>query len=238
MSTSKETKLNESNLLEKILKEENDFSKEILLSLFEPPKMSPLKSIEQQEIEINKHIEDYLAFKKKDTEEGVNLFINECRENERAHLKEIFTKIESIVKKLEGAEGEVNSVTVEDCEFLNEIANRKLTNQNYQESSCMFRLIIQINCFFDPGWVGWALSEQKLTHLEIVENIYNMALEFFPTNYYIILFATDFYASYNQKTKAIEILKKAKEQLITDGMQSSKSFELIEESLNTLQKTY
>lgn len=174
-----------------------------------------------------------LEARKKDVEQGIQFFIKECTLNEQPTLKAIFLKTQSILNQI-AKEGEVVPITNKDCDFLNTIANRKVANGNYEEASSMFRLIIQLNCFFSPAWVNWATAEEQLSHLEITFNIYNMALEFFPYNYYIILFAAEFYASYNQKEKALQLLKRSQEKLLADGMQSSKSFEAISNLLNQL----
>ena len=104
-------------LIEKAIQEEESFSKEILLSLFEPPRESPLKSIEQQERETAETIKTILEAKNKDIEDGVRLFIKECQENERPTLEKIFNKMTSALNQITG-DGEVSSISEEDCEFL------------------------------------------------------------------------------------------------------------------------
>lgn len=221
-------------LIKQSIEDERKFMKDTILGVMDPPKLSPMKSLEQQQIENNTKAEQLMGILRQNIEEGVQFFMSENAENEKFRLGNIFEKIGSQLNEIVG-EGEVNYLTTEDCNFLEEIARRKLINREYEAASCMFRLIVTLNFTFSGAWVGWAVSEQELDHLEAVEMIYQLAGETLPYDYYITLFAADFYAGFNQKDKAIAILTKSKEQLLADGMQSSKSFESIKQLLDELQ---
>ncbi len=219
--------------IEDTLSEETEFAKEYLRGLFDPPKTSPLKSIQQQLDEQDNQIDELMVFAHRDTEKAVELFLNECLPEERLKVEEIFFKAVSRLGEITG-KFDAHSITLEECECLEEIAKRKLIGHDYYNGSHMYRFIIQLNGFFSEAWVGWALCEQELGNWEAVDLIYQMALEFMPYDYYIILFAADFYISINRKEKAIAILEKGKQQLITDHLENSQSFKEIQESLKSV----
>ncbi len=234
MATVKEITADEYEIIKGFYQKQDSFFRDYLRETLGPPKLSPLKSIEGQEREQEQLIEKCLKFRQDDIGRGLQLFIDACKNEESTIFNDILARAQ--LQSLALVEGkEITTFLIgSDFEWLDKIVERKFQSHNYEESSCMFRFMIQMNSFFVPAWVGWADSEKNLGHLEIVESIYDIAMESFPYNFYLVLFAADFYISYNQKNKAGLVLNKAKEKLIEEGMQSSKSFQAITKLLGKL----
>ena len=219
-------------IIEDFKNKNHSFFREQFNDILGPFKESPLKSFEQQERERNELVGKFTNFFESDLMRGLQLFLDSSTQEENLRLKDmikLFSNQSFVI--LEG-KGLKELCKEEDLDFLDTIANREFTNQRYEESSCMYRFIVRINFFYFPAWVGWADSEKKLCHFEIVETIYDMAMEFFPDNAYLVLFASDFYVYYNQKDKAISLLNKAKIKLINEGMVNTNSFQAIQNRLN------
>jgi hypothetical protein len=234
MSALNEISFEDYKLVEGVIEKQDSFFKEQLIALSEPLKLSPLKSVEQQEKERLEFAEKIINFRKDDLKKGFDLFLEASQGEQASIFQEILMKAKSLsLAILEGKEA-TYYLTEQDFEWLDKIAEHQFSNHKYEEASCMFRFIIHLNCFFAPAWVGWANSEKNLSHLEVVEQIYDMAMEFFPDHFYLVLFASEFYVYYDKKDKAISILSSAKKKLIDLGMESSKSFQAIQNSLSNL----
>jgi hypothetical protein len=202
--------------------------------IYGPFKPTPLKSLEQQESERNQLYQKFINLSETDIKRGLQLFFDNITEEENQKLKNFFNNYihqNLVIFEVKNVKDSFNEL---DYELLENITNRQFANHKYEESSCMFRFIIQTNFIYFPAWVGWADSEKSLGRHEIVAAIYEMAMAFFPNNPYLVLFAADFYISNNQKDIAISLLNDTKSMLITEKMQDSNSFKEIQNFLNKL----
>lgn len=220
-------------LINEHLKEEQQLLNRTLLEIFEPPPPTALKSSAMLTSEQNAKVNDFMNFLQEDTKLALDFYRVECSPKNQQHLGDILGKIVSVVNTYAGIEG-FNPITEEDCEFLEEMAKARLIREIYNEASCMYRFIVKINPLFSEAWVGWAVCEEEQRHMEVVDYIYQIATELLPFDYYLCLFAADFYISTDRKEKAKALLEKAKEQLEANHMESSKTYEKIQFSLNSL----
>jgi len=223
--------------IEKSINEDQVFMQKFLKKILKDnPQLSSPESSELILKEQDEKIETLLLLAKKDSRQAVEFYISACPEEQNYKLVAIFSKIASILDARAGVGvDKINPITTEDCEFLEELAKQKLIENEYECASCMYRFLVQINQFYSGGWVGWAICEHQQQHIEVVKNIYQIALALLPYDYYICLFAADFYIGINNKAKAKEILKKAKNQLLKDKMEKSKTFTEVNFSLNAIQ---
>lgn len=219
------------SLLQQHSDKERDFIYETILGILEPGKPSPLKSIEALELQRKTQAEEMMKLITEHLEYSHKSFVHACTPLEKEHFKNIYLKIKSQIDKFVGADSTDESVSHEDCEFLEGIAKRQLVNHHYKAASSMFQFIVILNPFFSGAWVGWAISEYEKKHFDIVDQIYQMAGELLPYDGFLALFASDFYILRHQNDKATAFLERTKEQLIAEGMQDSVSFKEIEKTL-------
>lgn len=180
-----------------------------------PVPSTPIKSSEQLIEEWKQNLEENLKAFKKDIIKGFGLFKEKTPETDLPHLGGIVGKILSITAAAAGvSEQSPEPITFEDYEFLEGIAKKELSAGNNLDASCMFRFIIQLEPLYSPAWVGWAVCEQEEGQLDVVEQIYEMALHLFPEDPMIGLYSAEFYLNNNKVSKAKEILKQTKMNLV------------------------
>lgn len=201
----------------------------LLAPNLKPP--TPFKSIEEQEKEGRLQAAHLADLAEIDIQGSMNLFLDKAEDKDK--VLQIFLKMFSTFASLKNL-GKAYPITNEDLEVLEEIAKKELVNKNIEEAEAMYRLIIQLDPTFSGAWVGYALCEQELGNLDVAEAIYELALSLMPQDYFILLFAADFYVIINQKEKAKTILENAKTELIESNSQDSYSYKEIEHSLESL----
>lgn len=226
------SKLIKNESLKNEFEEEQKFQEDTILELLGPIAPSPLKSAETQDKEKKQQTKEIMDLMSQDLTMAVSLFNNKSLPQEKKDFKKILNKLVSLAEK-----NEAKPISTEDCEFLEEIAKRKLLKQEFLDAGRMFRFIIQLDIGYSGAWVGWALSEQEQQHWDIADQIYNLAINMLPGDIYIALFAADFYIYVNQQQRAIEILEQSKDRLIENNLQTSKSYELVTQALERLQNT-
>lgn len=211
--------------IHKAYKKEQELYKKKFRDLNDPPPPNPLKSAKMLADEQDAKVEELMHFLQKDLKQGAEFYLSTYDPQAKERIIEIFNKIKSRVNVYIDNKA-YDPVTDEDCEFLENLAKDRLIRGEFEQASCMFRFLIHLNQFFSGAWVGWAMCEQEQNHIEMVDFIYQMACEILPLDYYIYLFAADFYSSKDKK-KAKTLLEKAKAQLEEDCMESSKTYEEI-----------
>lgn len=217
-------------------KEEKEFKQFLFDTVFAPHlKTSPLKSLEASSAEAMQQVDKLMEFFKTDVKKGFELFEQKVLPFERKRLFIIANKLESTVSILvENSASIPQEIEIADLEFLEEIAKRVYTAKNYPEASCMFRFIIQLNPVYSPAWIYWAMCETIQNHHEIVDQIYDMGLQFLSEDYLIRIYASEYYIKTNRQEKAREILLAAKDSLINEGMQASYTYSKVNNLINIL----
>lgn len=219
--------------IKKAKDEQLDLYKKELKKAFETPPPSVFKTAKMLAQEEQAKTDIFINFLQEDIKMAIEFYKSECSKIDLPHFNQIIDKIKSQAN-IYTKEKSIEAISEEDCEFLEELAKSKLKNGFNEEASCMYRFLTRIKFSYSGAWVGWAICEQEQQHLEIVDYIYQLAGEVLPYDYYICLFAADFYIATNQKEKAKELLDKAKLQLETDQMEDSKTYEDINLLLNKL----
>jgi len=227
-----------SYLEETVQSEEQAFKEFILKEIIPTGAVAPnsVKTLSFEKSQ-NLAITDQLLQKiKSDLNHTIDLYTHTAHKKELAILHLIFNKITfQILVKTQKAE--VDPITDEDCEFLEEIAKRSLVQNHCQEASSMYRLIIQIKPNFSAAWVGWAAAELQLNHKEIVESIFKMALDLLPEDYFILLFAVDFYNSQERFSESKQLLEGALKKLNDQGNTHCHTYYEIEKELKAISKS-
>lgn len=178
-------------------------------------KMSPLKSLELAEAESKRAIDAVVEKGRFDIKRGYELFKSKAALENGEQFKAIAEKILG-----ESSESELG---IDDYIFLDEMAKNELKASNFNEASCMFRFILQLNPWYGSAWVGWALCEQK-QEPEVAYKIYELGLSIMPADYFICSYAADFFAR-KDKEKALKILYDALVILAKEGRQNGYSFQ-------------
>ncbi len=236
MTKQKLDELIENKSIWKEFEEEMKFQEDSIVESLGPINPSPLKSAKTQIREKKQRAKEIMDLISQDITIATQAFINECSPEEKMRLDQIFDNM-ALQLKTFAEKKEAAPIPVEDCEFMEEIAKRKLLKQEFQEAGRMFRFILQLNFIYSGAWVGWAISEQEQQHWDVVDQIFYIATTSMPHDSYIALFAADFYTLTNQLQRAVEILQQTKTQLIENNQQTSKSFELVNQSLERLQSS-
>ncbi len=244
MSNSKET-----TKVAEILGAENHEFKEFLYnSLFAANiKPSPLKSLEDSKAEAMQQIDKLLELFKTDVKKGFDIFEQKALPIEHERLEEIFNHLNSIVSTVIGKEihatnevpseeeiAQAQKTADDNLEFLESIASRVYAAKDYEDASCMFRFIIQVDPLYSPAWVEWAFCEQAQGHDEVVDQIFEMGINFLPHDYLIRIYAAEYYLKTNRKDKAREILEIAKAQLDEAREQESHTYKKIQQLLTMI----
>jgi tetratricopeptide (TPR) repeat protein len=225
--------------------EEHEFKEFLYDSLFAANiKPSPLKSLEASKAEAMQQIDKLLELFKTDVKKGFEIFEQKALPIEQERLAEVFNHLNSIVSTVVGKDihnvkeeqteeeaAQAQKVADANLEFLESIASRVYGAKDYEEASCMFRFIIQLDPLYSPAWVEWALCEQAQDHDEVVDQIFEMGINFLPHDYLIRIYASEYYIKTNRKDKAREILEIAKTELVEAREQESHTFKKIQQLL-------
>lgn len=199
-----------------ISNEEEKFIKSLLREIEPTLEETPLKTMEQALHERAENLKYNFEKARADFARGFDLYLQKLTEEEREQFFRIFLKLRNLavaaIKK--DAEEKVEALTVKDLEFLQEIAKKELSSNNNEEAGVMFRLIIHINPFYSPAWIGWAVAEYEQKNLDVVNQIYELGLSCMPDDLLLPVFAARFHILTNNRMKARELLEKAQEQAI------------------------
>jgi hypothetical protein len=227
--------LNQLDDLNKYLaNEQDDFKKFLLEHHFASQiRATPLKSYAQATSEMEQQIDQGMANLKEDIAKGIECFKQKALPLELKQLEKIFMKFSNF-NFHSGQKALQSPVKVEDLEFLEEIARRTLAENQNESAAAMFRFMLQLNLAYSPAWVGWAIAEQEMGNAQVTAAIYQLATGLLPEDYFIMIYAAEFYMLMNEKNKAREMLQRGKEKLISSREDQSASFKEINQLLNLL----
>ncbi len=172
-------------------------------------KSSQLKSAEVATKETRAMVTERIHQVEKENAEAIRLFKSSGSDSqERDHVEEIFNKYwaqcQSLVEQRKLSD--LESIQVNDIEFLVDIAKKELADGKFEQSSKMFSLLVQLFPLYSPGWIGWAISEMQREEIETAAAIYDTARLLLPGDLLLLFYAAQFFEM-NDKKKAIEILQ-------------------------------
>jgi tetratricopeptide (TPR) repeat protein len=211
--------------------------KEYLFNEYAKPFLKPskMKSLEACTTEAKQQIDEHVNMLKKDLQKGVELFLAKVTPKDADALNKILKKTTPITaSEHTKKEIEAHLITPEDVLLLEKIASEVLAHGNPQDAGCMFRTIIACVPFYSPAWVGSALSELRDKNKENAEMILRVAMELFPEDAYIQLYAGRVYLADNRKKEAREVLKKASENLVNQHQEASEDYKEVKKLLSVV----
>lgn len=171
---------------------------------------NPLQTPQQQAAHYHQQVNQMFSAMYVDLKRGVECYVQKALPDEKARLLKTFGKISAISKAFAEKTTPV-PLDEEDYALFDTMATRTFAENQFQEASCMWRFVIQLQPENSRAWVGWAIAEQMNREIESVEYIYRMGLELLPYDVYLALFAVDFYLSQNHPEKARDVINKAME---------------------------
>lgn len=216
-------------------KEEKNFKEFIFETIFaQNIKPSALKSIDIIITEANQQVEQYIQSFKMDISKGLGLFRQKAHKTEQDQLRQTWAKVITYVRAIEVGNNLTELLSPADLQFLEQIAKRELMDKQYEDASCMFRFLIQISQQYSSAWVGWAVCEQELVHFDNVDSIYEMGMALLPYNFFIRIFASEYFIATDRKERAREILQRCLEALAQADQKQNQIYEEISTLLATL----
>jgi hypothetical protein len=215
------------------LEAEDRAFKEFLFNEYAKPCLKPtkMKSLEACTAEAHHQIEEHVNMLKQDLQKGIELFLAKVTPKDADALQKILKKAIPASPAVTQEELKKHLITPEDVVILEKIAGEVLEHGHAQDAGCMFRTIIAFVPFYSPAWIGTALSELKDKNKGNAETILRMAMEIFPEDAYVQLYAGKVYLSDNRKKEAKEILKKASENLVQQHQEHSEDYKEVKKLL-------
>lgn len=202
---------------------------DFLLKNIEPTlQPSAFKSKEDALKETKQVIRMNLDQTRKDIVNGYQLFLAKTTPEEKKTFTNLMSNLYALANTyIQKKPLNFEKINIDDFSFLEEIAKRELIARNFNEASCMFRFIIQLNPVYSMAWVGCALSEYEQKNIETAEQIFELGMQILPEDLFIPLYAAQFFIITQQLHKALTILQTAKEKCLEKGMEKSEIFKEI-----------
>lgn len=200
-----------SELQEALIREEQEMKDSIFQLAKENIKASELKSAEEMEAEVRKNIDIAFAGFVTDWMYGLTLYIEKVENSEVKQLASIINKIIDNAKQyaMKQPLNEASQMTRGDINFLSEVANRQLQQNEYLTAAYMFRIIMKLNPFDSIGWIGWAICEKEQENFDVATEAYEQALCLMPDDVDLCTFAVRYFVAQGRKDRAKEILQEA-----------------------------
>lgn len=192
-------------------------------------KPTPLKTLQESKNESLLQIDDSIRQFKDDLSRGYQCYQTHVFPEEEDRLKLITDKFFKFIDP----NAQMN-LDDKEAVFLEEIAKREMMKGNHSDASCMFRFIIQITNAYSPAWVGWALAEHAQGHQSETDLIFELGMEMMPLDYFILLYAAEFFMTTDRKERAREILQKAADRLIQVNAQDTFTFKEVNQLISKL----
>lgn len=209
--------------------DKSGFKEYLFQTIYKPNlKPSPLKSLEACEAQARKEINDSYNEYVTQLVDGMDLFLARVKEDE----KETF---DAIMKKSE-EENPDNPfpINFQDALFLAKIAGRELAANQNENASLMYRWIIAFQPAFGAAWVGSAIAEQQMDHIQQAKDIFTLGLELLPNDYYLKRYAAEFYITIKDNATAKSIVETGIAQLKKDGKENTDDFRNLQNLLSQI----
>lgn len=207
--------------------------KQFLFEVYQPHLVpSDFKSIEACEAEARQEIDETLDNYVRGLVRGVDLFIENGLPIEREHLMEVLNK-SAMAPDPTNTENPF-SINAEDAEFLEKIAKRVFEAGNFEDASFLFKFIVQIFPVYSPAWVSLAHCAQRQGKQDEAEEIFLMSIDLLPKDYYLRMYAAEFYIKTNQVPKAKALIEASAMQLSQDGEEGTEAHRQVTNLLKQL----
>lgn len=207
--------------------------KQFLFEVYQPH-LAPtdLKTMEACEAEARQEIDETLENYVRGLVRGVDLFIENALPIEREHLMEVLNKSAQVPD--ESNTENPFSINAEDAAFLEVIAKRVFETGNFVDASFLYKFIVQVFPVYSPAWVSLAHCEQYQGKLEDAEEVFLMSIDLLPKDYYLRMYAAEFYIKTNQVPKAKALIEASALQLSQDGEEGTEAHRQVTNLLKQL----
>lgn len=195
---------------------------------------TPFKSMEVAEAQAKEQIEKMVKTYKEEISKATQLFIAKMRSEEEDAVFDVLRGLMDYMPMGANA-GKRVSMDPKKAQVLEVIAKRELDTENYADASTMYRFIIQVAPNYTPAWVGWAAAEEAQGNKEVVEGILVMSLRTMPDDPFVAISAARFFMATERNERAIEVLEKAKDNLVRANKQHSEGSKQLDDLLRDLQ---
>lgn len=206
--------------------------KQYLYETFYAPnlKPSPLKSLEECEKQARKQIDDAFDEYVNNLVDGEDLFLEKASKDEKERLNQI---IQKSANESEDPDYPF-SISLEDAHFLEQIARRQLAESHYKDAATLFKWILFYIPVYSPAYVGAAIAEQQLHHIDAAKETFKMGLTLMPKDSYLVSYAADFHVTINQVDRSKEILNEYLQLLKEEGLETSDDYKQMNKKLAQL----